>query len=191
MAIRDVCPHCGHAICVPDDLRGERVPCPGCGQRTLIRTEAERRRDEEGREARAEARQRDLERIALLEKLEAERPALSDDPAPLSPPAIPAGGLVPRRRRQRVLADFTLLAAYVVAALSLAGAGLTVYLGIEGAIARPTVVVLACIGWGVAGVLGFALLKYAGELGLLLGEIAEGLSAARKERARQRDEGSR
>ncbi|MBN1421912.1 MAG: hypothetical protein JXP34_24280 [Planctomycetes bacterium] len=181
MAIRDTCPHCGHAICVPESMRGERVPCPECGQRTVLRTEAERRRDEERRVGRAEARQRDLERIALLERLESERPAGAPDaPPPIFPAIDPAASPIPRRRRLRVLADLTLLAAYVVATLCIAGAGLTIYLGFEGAIVRPTVVAVACLGWAVVGVFGFAALKYAGELGLLVGEIGDGLAALRR-----------
>ena len=75
----------------------------------------------------------------------------------------------------RVLADFTLFAGYAVGTLCAAGVGLTIYLGVEGGIGRPLLVVLACLGWAVVGLLGFAGLKFAGELGLLVGEVAEEL----------------
>lgn len=69
MAVHAKCIFCGHAFSVPDDMRGKKIACPNCGQKTRI-VDEEQRKSLEARYQRERAEERakiaEARREALL-----------------------------------------------------------------------------------------------------------------------------
>ncbi len=77
MAIKNRCVSCHQVLSAPDEMRGQRIACPSCGHKNRLISADDLRALEE-KEVAAEAlrkqRERDLERLALLERLETQDP---------------------------------------------------------------------------------------------------------------------
>lgn len=179
MALKASCPHCKKGFSAPEEYRGRKVVCPGCGRRIPVQTEEEiQAKLSEEREA-ERLREADREKIALIERMEARGQKRSGKPYyeefQTGRDAVrhynPRGSS--RFARFRALSDFLVLGAYLEGFLVCVGIGLGIYLRVAGIVASAAVLFSLLIGWLVLGTVLFLLLKYLGELAFLLADVAE------------------
>lgn len=164
MAVRNVCPRCRKVLHAPEDYRGTKVECPRCGYRSILRSEEEV-------EEEARAQMRDVDRLAFIERLEARENLPSSGGGRRVQRYQP--GRPSRFIKLRALSEFMILGGYIVALLCLGGAGLTVYLGVSGAIHGYVLLGVVEVAWGIVGIVGFTTMKFLGELALLLAEMGD------------------
>lgn len=179
MALKATCPHCKKAFTAPEEYRGRKVDCPGCGKRIAVRSGEDVQaaaQEEQEAERRKEA---DRDRIALIERVESRgqkgrgRPYYEEfqtgqEGVRHFNPRAPS-----RFSRFRALSDFLVLGAYLEILLVSVGIGLVIYLRISGLVTSLPVLFLLVISWLVVGTGLFLFLKYLGELAFLLADIAD------------------
>ncbi|MGQ9591656.1 MAG: hypothetical protein ACUVYA_15340 [Planctomycetota bacterium] len=179
MALKATCPHCKKSFSAPEEYRGRKVACPGCGRRIPVQTEEEiqaKLLEEKEAERKKEA---DREKIALIERLESREKRRAGKPYyeefQTGREAVrhynPRGSA--RYARFRILSDFLVLGAYFELLLVCVGIGLGIYLRLSGFVTNGAVLLIVLVAWLVLGTVLFLLLKYLGELAFLLADVAE------------------
>jgi DNA-directed RNA polymerase subunit RPC12/RpoP len=180
LALRTSCPCCGKAFSAPDEYKGRKIDCPRCGHRFVLKTREELLSEREEDEKRRLKQEDDLRRLELIERQEKrnlerqaglpyyERYQTGRQPVRNYDPMAPS-----RFLRMRALSDLLLVGAYASLALSLVGAGVTVYLGVSGAPTSIAVLLLCVIGWILGGFVLFLFLKYLAELAFLLASLGD------------------
>ena len=179
MAIRASCEFCKKSFSAPEQYRGRKVECPGCGRRFVLRTEQELREAQKESEATERRKEEDREKLALIERVGARgsrrtgRPYYEEfqtgqESVRHFNPRSPS-----RFLRFRALSDFLVLGAYVEILLVSAGIGLVIYLRLCGLIGSVSLLFLLIIVWVIVGTGLFLFLKYLGELAFLLADIGD------------------
>jgi len=177
MAVKNTCPKCKKTFSAPENYLGKKVECPSCAHRSILRTQDEIRELEEVQTARQRKIEEDQERIRLIETMEArsrgtrpysEEYGVGGEPVRHFNPNAPS-----RFLRVRALSELLILGAYLTGFLVLMGIGLTFYLKIIDLVSSVPVLLICVIGWFVAGVAVFLVLKFLGELAFLLADVGD------------------
>ncbi len=175
MAVVTTCDNCNKTFSAQNDYLGKKVKCPGCGTKVMVLSEKEREEELVRRRQEQSWREEQEKRIELLESLgRAKRRSLAVDYGTgLDPVRFYNPGAVTRFRKLRALSRFLLLAAYLLMALIIAGAGITVYLYREGTVQEAGVLALLLLGWLMLLVFLFCLFKFLGELAWLIADVGD------------------
>ena len=178
MAVKTLCPRCKKTFSAPEDRLGQKVECPLCGNRSVLRSPEEIREMEEVQLERQKQLEEDQRRIEFIERMDLRRQRSSR-------PYYETYGIERRAVRHfnpnapsrylrcRALSDVFLLSAYVVLLLALLGMGLTIYLKLVGVIPGIALMVLCLSGWSLLGIVLFLGLKFAGELAYLFSDLGD------------------
>ncbi|MEE8142255.1 MAG: hypothetical protein V3T77_04080 [Planctomycetota bacterium] len=176
MAVVTTCDSCKKTFSAQDEYLGKKIKCPSCGVKVTVLSAAERREEQALQRQEDQWRREQEKRIALVESLGHGRGAQSfavqygtglDRVSHFNP------GAMTRFRKLRALSRFLLVSAYMLLALILVGAGITVFLWREGVVERVGVLALWLLGWLLLLVLVFCLLKFLGELSWLLADMGD------------------
>ncbi len=166
MAIASICEHCGSGFSAPDASLGSGVTCPTCGKKTKVHDEAGVREIEEKIRGKQRREQEYSSRLALLRELEEKelhdgnRGAIEDSVRNFQP------RMGTRNRRLRLLGHMLMVIAWTIF-------GVALILAFFAAFDQSIGGFVACTLFALAGVFGFAVVKFLSEASYSLAEIAD------------------
>lgn len=170
MAIRTTCPNCKNEFSAQETYLGKKVKCPRCSARVAVLEPAVRREQDVWQR---EQQQR-LELFEELEKKSRETPSYATEYGTgIDPVRNFNPGAMSRFRKLRALSRFMILSAYLLLALVIAAAGVTVWLYNVGVIESVGVLVLIFLGEVLALLFFFCTFKFLGELSWLLADVGD------------------
>jgi len=180
LAVKNSCARCGKRFSAPENYLGKKIDCPRCGHRTVLRTPDEEREIKEREEQLRRTQKEDRRKLDLIERaeqknrrLQASRPYYEKYQTGLQAVRHHNPNAPSRFVRLRALSDLLILSAYLTLMLVLVGAGLTVYLQVEGGLSSLPLLLLCLVGWALLGTVLYVSLKYLGELAFVLADMGD------------------
>ncbi|MBN1442497.1 MAG: hypothetical protein JXA90_07300 [Planctomycetes bacterium] len=177
MAVRTSCPRCGKRFSAPDSYLGKKEACPRCGYRFILRSREEELEIREQEQRRRREEENDVRRLELIERQEKKK-ELSGQPyyeryqTGLQAVRHYHPNAPSRFLRLRALSDLLILSAYLVLMLVVLGAGLMVYLAVQGG-AGVASLLLGLVACALLAALSFLFLKYLGEMAFVIADLTD------------------